>query len=194
MGLIGGIDFPPDVAVIRHFEEVRAAYPGLTLSAVAITQAGSAWATIGGGLGVAAWLAWRRQFWLAAVLGATVVIERIALDGLKLLIDRTRPSFDLHPVLTHSSSFPSGHSGNTMAIFLTVALVAAPRQYRLAAVVSALLASLIVGVTRPFLGVHWPSDVVGGWALGAGIAIIAWSIAEARSPQVSSGGTTTSDY
>jgi undecaprenyl-diphosphatase len=123
-----------------------------------------------------------------------VVIERIALDGLKLLIDRTRPSFDLHPVLTHSSSFPSGHSGNTMAIFLTVALVAAPRQYRLAAVVSALLASLIVGVTRPFLGVHWPSDVVGGWALGAGIAIIAWSIAEARSPQVSSGGTTTSDY
>jgi undecaprenyl-diphosphatase len=194
MGLIGGIDFPPDVAVIRHFEEVRASYPGLTLSAVAVTQAGSAWATIGGGLGVAAWLAWRRQFWLAGVLAATVVIERIAVDGLKLLIDRTRPSFDLHPVLTHSSSFPSGHSGNTMAIFLTIALVAAPRQYRLAAVVSALMTSLIVGVTRPFLGVHWPSDVVGGWALGAGIAIMAWSIAEARDQRISSGDTITSDY
>jgi undecaprenyl-diphosphatase len=81
-----------------------------------------------------------------------------------------------------------------MAVFLTIALIAAPRQYRLAAVVSALMASLIIGVTRPFLGVHWPSDVVGGWALGAGIAIIAWSIADARSPQVSSGDTITSDY
>jgi undecaprenyl-diphosphatase len=194
MGLIGGIDFPPDAAVIRHFQEVRASYPGLTLSAVAVTQAGSAWATIGGGLIVAAWLTWRRQWWLAAVVGATVVIERIAVDGLKLLIDRSRPTFDLHPVMTHSSSFPSGHSGNTMAIFLTIALIAAPRKYRLAAVVSALIASFVVGVTRPFLGVHWPSDVVGGWALGAGIATIAWSIAEARDPRISSGDTIASDY
>jgi undecaprenyl-diphosphatase len=81
-----------------------------------------------------------------------------------------------------------------MAIFLTIALIAAPRKYRLAAVVSALIASFVVGMTRPFLGVHWPSDVVGGWALGAGIAIIAWSIAEARDPRISSGDTITSDY
>ncbi len=81
-----------------------------------------------------------------------------------------------------------------MAVFLAIALIAAPRKYRLAAVVSALMASLIIGVTRPYLGVHWPSDVVGGWTLGAGIAIIAWSIAEARNPQISSGDTTTSDY
>jgi len=194
MGVIGGIDFPPDIAVIRHFEEVRAGYPGLTLSAIAVTQAGSAWATIGGGVSVAAWLAWRRKLWLAGVLGVTVLIERIAVDGLKLLIDRTRPTFDLHPVVTHSSSFPSGHAGNSMAVFLAIALIAAPRKYRLAAVVSALMASLIIGVTRPYLGVHWPSDVVGGWALGAGVAIIAWSIAEARNPQISSGDTTTSDY
>ncbi len=179
-GLIGGIDFPLDVAAIRHFEAVRASSPGLTIAAIAVTQAGSAWATIGGGLSVAAWLAWRRQLWLAGVLGATVVGERIAVDGLKLLIDRTRPTFDLHPVVTHSSSFPSGHAGNSMAIFLAIALIAAPRKYRLAAVVGALMASLIIGATRPYLGVHWPSDVIGGWALGAGIAIIAWSFAEAR--------------
>ena len=59
-GMVGGIDFPADVAIIRHFETVRANSPGLTLAAIAVTQAGSAWATIGGGLGVAAWLAWRR--------------------------------------------------------------------------------------------------------------------------------------
>lgn len=191
-GLLGGIDFPLDVAVIRHFENVRASSPGLTLAAIAITQAGSAWATIGGGLGVAAWLAWRGQLWLAGVLGATVFGERVVVDGLKLLIDRTRPTFDLHPVATHSSSFPSGHAGNSMAVYLAIALIAVPRRYRLAAVVSALMASLILGATRPFLGVHWPSDVIGGWALGAGIAIMAWSIAEAR--LVSNGATTASDY
>ena len=179
-GIIGGIDFSPDVALIHYFEKVRAASPGLTLSAIAITQAGSAFGTIGGGLAVTAWLVWRGQRWLAAVLGATVIGERFVVDGMKLLIDRTRPTFDLHPVATHSSSFPSGHAGNSMAVLLAIALIAVPRAHRVSAVIVAVLASLLVGATRPYLGVHWPSDVVGGWSLGAGIAIIAWTIAEAR--------------
>ncbi|MCY7398479.1 MAG: phosphatase PAP2 family protein [Sphingomonas bacterium] len=179
-GIIGGIDFPPDVALIRHLETARAVSPGLTLAAIAITQAGSAYGTIGGGLAVTAWLAWRGQRWLAAVLGATVIGERFVVDGMKLLIDRTRPSFDLHPVVTHSSSFPSGHAGNSMAVLLAIALIAVPRAHRLPAVLGAVAFSLLVGATRPYLGVHWPSDVIGGWSLGAGLAIIAWSIAEAR--------------
>ena len=179
-GIIGGIDFPPDVALIHQLEVVRARSPGLTMSAIAITQAGSAYGTIGGGLAVTAWLAWRDQLWRAAVLGATVIGERFVVDGMKLLIDRTRPTFDLHPVVTHSSSFPSGHSGNSMAVLLAIALIAVPRAHRIPAVIVAVLASLLVGATRPYLGVHWPSDVVGGWSLGAGIAIIAWTIAEAR--------------
>ena len=179
-GIIGGIDFPPDVALIHQLEAVRAASPGLTLSAIAITQAGSAFGPFGGGLVVTAWLAWRGQRWRAAVLGATVIGERFVVDGMKLLIDRTRPTFDLHPVATHSSSFPSGHSGNSMAVLLAIALIAVPRAHRVPAVIVAVLASLLVGATRPYLGVHWPSDVLGGWSLGAGIAIIAWTIAEAR--------------
>ncbi len=191
-GLVGGVGFPLDVAVVRHFETVRASAPELTLAAIAITQAGSAWATLGSGASVAAWLAWHGQRRLAAVLGATVIGERIAIDGLKLLIDRARPTLGLHPVETHSSSFPSGHAGNSMAIYLAIALIASPRKYRLAAVVCAFIASLIIGATRPFLGVHWPSDVVGGWALGAAIAITSWSIAEAR--QVNRDEATPSDY
>ena len=180
-GIVGGIDFAPDVALIHQLEAVRATSPGLTVAAIAVTQAGSAVGTFGGGLAVSAWLAWRGQRWLAAVLGATVVSERFVIDGMKLLIDRTRPTFDLHPVATHSSSFPSGHSGNSMAVFLAIALIAVPRAHRLPAVIAALAFSLLVGATRPYLGVHWPSDVVGGWALGAGLAIIAWTVAEARS-------------
>lgn len=181
-GLFGGIGFGPDVAVIHRLEAVRAHSPGLTTLAITITQAGSAYGTIGGGLAVTAWLAWRRQRWLAMVLGMTVLAERIVIDGLKLVIERSRPAFDLHPVVTNSSSFPSGHAGNSMAVFFAIALVAVPRVHRTAAVIIAVGASVIIGCTRPYLGVHWPSDVIGGWSLGAAIALIAsWIAVQRRS-------------
>jgi undecaprenyl-diphosphatase len=112
------------------------------------------------------------------LLAGTVVGERVIVDGMKLLIDRTRPAFDLHPVVTHSSSFPSGHSGNSMAVFLAIALIAVPRPQRVPAVITAVLASILVGSTRPYLGVHWPSDVIGGWALGAAIALVVGLISD----------------
>ena len=179
-GVIGGMDYAPDIALIRHFEAVRATAPGLTLAAIAVTHSGSAFGTIGGGVAVTAWLAWRGERWRALVLGLTVLAERLIIDGMKVLIDRSRPALDLHPVATHSSSFPSGHAGNTMAVLLSIALIAVPRAQRVPAVVVAVLASMIIGMTRPYLGVHWPSDVVGGWALGAAIAIVAGSIADSR--------------
>lgn len=180
-GIIGGIDFAPDVAIIQYFEAVRDGAPGLTLSAIALTHAGSVFGTLGSGIAATGWLAWHGQRWRAAVLGGAVISERVIVDGMKLLIDRTRPTLDLHPVATHSSSFPSGHAGNTMAVFLAIALIAVPRAQRVPAVIIAVLASMAIGVTRPYLGVHWPSDVIGGWSLGAAIAIVAASIAEARS-------------
>ena len=179
-GLVGGMDFAPDVAVIHHLWGVRGAAPDLTMLAIILTQAGSVYMTFGGAIAATGWLAWHRRYWLAGILAGTVVLERLTLDGMKLLIDRSRPSFDLHPVATHSSSFPSGHAGNSMAVFLAIALIAVPREQRRAAVVAALAASFLVGLTRPFLGVHWPSDVVGGWALGAGVAIVAATIADSR--------------
>ncbi len=53
-----------------------------------------------------------------------------------------------------------------MAVFLAIALIAAPAPYRRHAVIAAVMMSLAVGSTRPYLGVHWPSDVIGGWTLG----------------------------
>ena len=102
------------------------------------------------------------------------------LYSFNLLGDRSRPAFDLHPVATHSSSFPSGHAGNSMAVFLAIALIAVPRAHRRAAVIAALVATFLIGLTRPLLGVHWPSDVVAGWAVGAAIALAAAMIADTR--------------
>ena len=164
--LFGGPENIVDVTAIRRLLGIRIAHPDLTAAMIALTYTGGAYVTLGLGGMVALWLLLRGARGHALLLGAMVIGERLTMDGLKLLVGRPRPSIDAHPVATHSSSFPSGHAANTMAVFLAIALIAAPATYRRAAVVAALAMSLLVGSTRPYLGVHWPSDVVGGWALG----------------------------
>ncbi len=172
-GFLGGADFAPDVAAIRELQEWRTRSPRLTGAMIVLTHLGSVWATIGAGMLAAFWIGVRGEVRRSIILLTATLGERLMLDGLKLLLDRARPSFDAYPVLTHSSSFPSGHAANTMAVFLAIALIAAPERWRRQAVALAVLLSMAIGVTRPYLGVHWPTDVVGGWALGAAIAILA---------------------
>ena len=115
-----------------------------------------------------AFLAAAKRWRDLATLVAIVVSGRVAIELLKLALDRPRPSFTPHPVEVHSFSFPSGHAGNSMITFLAIALIAAPPRWRGRAVALAVVGSIAIGATRPFLGVHWPSDVVGGWAFGIG--------------------------
>jgi len=164
--LFGGPENVGDVDAIRQSLGIRIAHPDLTAAMIAVTQTGSAYATLGLAGIVAAWLWLRGARGRAYLLAIMVVGERLTMDGLKLLVGRPRPSIDAHPVATHSSSFPSGHSANTMAVFVAIALFAAPPAYRRPAVIAAVAMSVLVGSTRPYLGVHWPSDVIGGWALG----------------------------
>ena len=164
--VVGGPTNRFDHNAIATLAAIRADSPTLTQAAIILTQAGSAYGTIGLGLIAALWLWLSGAGRRALLLAGGVAGGRLAADGLKLIVDRPRPSFDPHPVLTSSSSFPSGHSANTMGAFLIIAMVAAPARYRSAAMIVALVASLAVGSTRPYLGVHWPSDVVGGWSLG----------------------------
>jgi undecaprenyl-diphosphatase len=71
-----------------------------------------------------------------------------------------------YPVTVSSMSFPSGHAANTMTSFLAFALILAAARHRRAAIAVAVGASVVVGLTRPLLGVHWPSDVLAGWLVG----------------------------
>jgi membrane-associated phospholipid phosphatase len=70
-------------------------------------------------------------------------------------------------VVVKTQSFPSGHASSSMIFYLTlaIALTAGTRWHRPAAV-AAIVLSLLIGTSRVMLGVHWPSDVVGGWAFG----------------------------
>ena len=172
-GWVGGLTYPLDVELIRDAQAWRAQSPQLTGAVIVLTHMGSVYATLGGGLLIALWLGVKRHYHRAIPLAVAVVGERILVDGIKLLLDRSRPAFDLHPVATHSASFPSGHAGNTMAVFLTLALIATPARWRHVAVMIALTLTFLIGLSRIYLGVHWPSDVVGGWALGGIVAIVA---------------------
>jgi membrane-associated phospholipid phosphatase len=126
----------------------------------------------------AAWLLYRRQARVALLLLAITLVGRLLADLQKLGIGRLRPEDEVHRVAVRDLSFPSGHAANTMIVFLSLALLVAPRRYRYLAVPIALVATAAIGITRPMLGVHWPSDVVGGWAFGAAWVLLMVALAE----------------
>lgn len=102
----------------------------------------------------------RAGVWLMlTVLGGTLLNP-----ALKQIFAAPRPDLLAHLDIVHSYSFPSGHAAGTMIALGAIAMVAARRHIYWAAA----LAILLVGVSRVWLGVHWPSDVLAGWVEGVG--------------------------
>jgi undecaprenyl-diphosphatase len=96
----------------------------------------------------------------------------------KTLFARPRPELVAHLVEVTSYSFPSGHATSSAVTYLTlgVLLASAQRRKRIKAYLIgvALTLTLLVGTSRVYLGVHWPTDVLAGWALGAAWAMLSW--------------------
>jgi undecaprenyl-diphosphatase len=84
--------------------------------------------------------------------------------------------------MIYTSSFPSGHSMLSAIVYLTggalLASIHSVRRVRAYVIGCAVLAMLLVGSSRVYLGVHWPSDVLAGWAAGAAWAAACWLLAE----------------
>jgi len=116
----------------------------------------------------AAWLWWRHwPGYAVAVLVVTLAGRGLA-EVQKFTIERSRPTIVPHLVNEYTPSFPSGHATSSMIVYLTVALVLTEgSRWSRAAVPAAIALSLLIGLSRPMLGVHWPSDVVAGWSFGA---------------------------
>lgn len=111
------------------------------------------------------WIAGHRQ--LPFVFVAITMVGRGASELQKYWIARARPDLEAHLVVVKTSSFPSGHATSAMIFYLTIALILTQEtRWRGVAVGFALLVAFLVGISRVMLGVHWPSDVIGGWAFG----------------------------
>ena len=116
----------------------------------------------------------------ALMLAATVLLADVSSEGLKMLYHRARPDLVPHGSYVYSASFPSGHSTLSAATFLTLAMLIASlepnRATKAMVYVLAMVLVLAIGVSRVYLGVHWPSDVLAGWCLGGAWALAAWSV------------------
>ena len=114
-------------------------------------------------------------FLLASVLGGWMIS-----NALKLGVARPRPDLVPHLVEVHDLSFPSGHAMLSAVTYLTLGLLLARMQTSRAAryyfVAVAVLLTLLVGMSRVYLGVHFPTDVLGGWSAGAAWACLCWLI------------------
>ncbi len=93
-------------------------------------------------------------------------------------IGRIRPAENQHLVEVQTLSFPSGHLANSMVVYVLLAVfLIRDEAKRRWAVGAAILLSLLIGTSRVLLGVHWPSDVAGGWAFGLlwVLAVVHWA-------------------
>ena len=114
-------------------------------------------------------------FILVAVVGGTGLSTL-----LKYGFNRPRPDLVPHAVEVYSASFPSGHAMLSAVTYLTLGALVAREQPRWRiktyVIASAATVTLLVGVSRVYLGVHWPTDVLGGWCVGAAWALLCWVV------------------
>ncbi|HSO43075.1 MAG TPA: phosphatase PAP2 family protein [Rhodospirillales bacterium] len=132
-------------------------------------------------LAAAGYLCLQRLFGLSALVAAAVGGGIGLSAALKSLFERQRPDLIPHDMALYTSSFPSQHSMMAAIVYLTLgALLARTQPTRVLRIYTLLLAvilALSVGLSRLYLGVHWPSDVLAGWSAGAAWAVVCWLIA-----------------
>lgn len=131
----------------------------------------------------AAILFWRKRRRAALIMLVVPPLAGAGSSILKELFYRDRPNVVPHLDLVSNMSYPSGHATNVMATCLLAALLLPARRRGFWAS-AALLMAFAIGASRVLLGVHWPSDIVGGWMWGGGLAIIGAVIARRMEAEI----------
>ncbi len=118
---------------------------------------------------------------IAAIIAVAITSGMVITSLLKRGFDRPRPELVPHGVLVTNASFPSGHAMMAAVVYLTLGMLLARTQAQLAMrvylIALSVAATILVGISRVYLGVHWPTDVLAGWTLGAAWALLFWLVA-----------------
>ena len=159
--------------------------PWIALAAIGLTKLGNWWTVVPVTLAGAAWLFYRRRSSAALTLLICSFGGRVLVILQKDFFARMRPEEHLRMVVVNYMSFPSGHASNAIVAYFALALLLFedPAHRRIAAIGTLVLA-LLIGLSRPALGVHWPSDVIAGWAFGLLWVGLVFAVMERWKPAV----------
>ena len=128
------------------------------------------------------WLYFRGRRILAVLMLSAVIGGLLISFGLKWGFDRPRPDLVPHGSIVYTHSFPSAHAMTAAVTYLTLGSLIARAERRRSMkwfmLGLAIILTVLVGISRVYLGVHWPTDVLAGWTLGTAWAFLAWLAAE----------------
>ncbi|GAA1086142.1 phosphatase PAP2 family protein [Pseudonocardia alni] len=147
--------------------------PGVTVVALVVTELGNTVGSTAVALVGGAVLAVRGRVAEGLCLAAVPLVASVVFTMVKRILDRARPPADLQVMAVANESLPSGHATMVAAAWTTLVLVLWPvlrSRGRVLLTAFAVLWAGAVGFTRVYLGVHWLSDVLAGWASGAALA------------------------
>lgn len=120
----------------------------------------------------------RSAVFVILAIGSGILMSSL----LKYGFDRPRPDLVAHGSRVYTSSFPSGHSFMSATVYFTLGIMLArsfpSRALSVYIMVVCTLMTFVVGISRVYLGVHWPTDVIAGWVIGAGWALFCSLLAQ----------------
>lgn len=166
--LVGGASLPLDTILLDWLHPAHR--DGIVALAWAITWLGDGLVLIPVAAATAAFLVARRRWGDALALVAATATVRLLVTMQKGWFGHARPHV-LQWMPENAPGFPSGHAANSLITWVALAMLLTGSPSVIAV---ALALSFLVGLSRVVLGVHWPTDVIGGWALGALAALLLW--------------------
>lgn len=146
--------------------------PTLDSFFVLISKLGFVWGVLPLDVIVLLWLALRRRYRDTLFFGLAVIGSEILNFAVKNYVTRARPTLWLSITPEATYSFPSGHAMASATLGVALILLFWPTRWRWLVATIALVLVLLIGISRVYLGVHYPSDILAAWAAG-----IAWTVA-----------------
>ncbi len=158
------------------------ASPGIDRFFVLMSNLGYLWGVVPLDVGILAWLVYRRRFRDGLFFGLAVVGSLIINLAAKNHFGRVRPELWLSLSPETTFSFPSGHAMGSVTLGVALMLLFWPTRGRWLVFAFAAAFIVLVGISRIYLGVHYPSDILAGWAAGTTWVVLMYQLVARRSP------------